>query len=176
MAVRGHVLLLLCLVLAACDKSPPLHLQVGQQLPPLALVDLENRPHALGPAPGKLLMINVWATWCAPCRHELPSLQRLADRLGPEHFQLVGVSVDHDDYVVREFLIERKIRFPSLLDRNLAVANGVFGVRVFPSSFFVAPDGRVVRVIEGWREWDTPAMITEIRALLPTANKVEAGP
>jgi len=165
--------LLLCLILAACDEAPPPpHLRVGEPLPALSLVNLENRPQSLELPAGKLLMINVWATWCAPCRHEMPSLQRLADKLGPERFTLVGISVDHDEHVVREFLIERKIRFPSLLDRNLAMASGVLGLRVFPSSFFVNPDGRVVWVVEGWREWDSPEMLAEIQALLPVEQKL----
>lgn len=165
---RAWGVLWLCLVLVACDEAPPpQHLRVGQPLPTLSLVDLDNRPQTLAPIPGKLLMINVWATWCAPCRHEMPSLQRLADKLGPERFELIGVSVDHDEHVVREFLIERKIRFPSLLDHNLAMASGVLGIRVFPSSFFVTPDGRVARLVEGWREWDSPEILAEIQALLP---------
>lgn len=162
----GAVLLLLCLV--GCDEAQsPLHLKVGEPLPALSLTDLDNKPRALELPAGKLVMINVWATWCAPCRHEMPSLQRLADKLGPERFTLLGISVDHDEHVVREFLIERKIRFPSLLDRNLAMASSVLGIRVFPSSFLVGPDGRVVRVIEGWRDWDSPEMLAEIQALLP---------
>jgi len=149
--MRGWAaLILLGLCLAGCDSSqPPLRLQPGDRVPPLVVVDLDNQPHRLVPAEGKLLAINIWATWCAPCRYELPSLQHLADKLGPERFQLVGVSVDHDDHLVREFLIEREIRFPSLLDRQMAVANGVFGIRAFPSTFFISPDGRLLKVVEG---------------------------
>lgn len=112
-------------------------------------------------------MINVWATWCAPCRHEMPSLQRLADTIGPEKLELVGLSVDHDEHVVREYLNEHKIRFPSYLDRQFASVNGILGVRVFPSTFFLAPDGTLLRVIESWRDWDSPEMLEEIQSLLP---------
>jgi thiol-disulfide isomerase/thioredoxin len=166
---RLSVALLLCLMLAACDDPLPPHLKVkvGEPLPALSLVSLDNHPQKLELPAGKLVMINVWATWCAPCRHEMPSLQRLADALGPERFSLIGISVDHDEHLVREFLIERKITFPSHIDRNLAMASGVLGLRVFPSSFFVGPDGRVVRLVEGERVWDSPEMIADIRALLP---------
>ncbi len=116
-------------------------------------------------------MINVWATWCGPCRHEMPSLQRLADAIGPERFQLVGLSVDHDEHVVREYLIEQKIRFPSYLDRQFASVNGVFGVRVFPSTLFLAPDGTLLKVVESWRDWDSPEMLAEVRKLLPAGDK-----
>lgn len=159
---------IITLLLVACTQSqPPLKIQVGQTVPPLKVQDLDNQPITLQPEPGKLLMINVWATWCAPCRHEMPSLQRLADTLGKERLQLVGLSVDHDEHVVHEFLIERKIRFPSYLDRQFASVNGILGVRVFPSTFFLAPDGTLLKVIESWRDWDSPEMIEDIRKLLP---------
>ena len=155
----------------ACSESKaPLKIQVGQTVPPLSVQDLDNQPVTLQPSPGKLLMINVWATWCASCRHEMPSLQRLVDTLGHDKLELVGLSVDHDEHVVREYLIEQKIHFPSYLDRQFASVNGVLGVRVFPSTFFLAPDGTLLKVIESWREWDKPEIIEEIRKLIPAGE------
>lgn len=159
---------LVLLFLSACTESQaPLKVKTGQIVPPLSVQDLNNQPTTLQSTPGKLLMINVWATWCAPCRHEMPSLQRLADTIGPEKLELVGLSVDHDEHVVREYLNEHKIRFPSYLDRQFASVNGILGVRVFPSTFFLAPDGTLLRVIESWRDWDSPEMLEEIQSLLP---------
>ena len=136
-------------------------------MPPLLVQDLRNQPATLKPSPGKFLMINVWATWCGPCRHEMPGLQRLAKQLGEDRLELVGLSVDMDEHVVREYLIENKITFPSFLDRDLSEVNGVLGLRVFPSTFFVSPDGTLVKVIEGWRDWDAPELIDSIGGLLP---------
>ncbi len=159
---------LLGLGLSACDEpQSSLKVSIGQVVPPLAVQDLNNQPTTLKPKPGKLLMINVWATWCAPCRHEMPSLQRLFNRLGSDRLELVGLSVDMDEHVVREYLIENKIMFPSLLDRNSTVVNGVFGIRVFPSTFFLSPDGTLLKVVEGWRDWESPEIVAEIRGLLP---------
>ena len=161
---------LLSLGLSACDEtSSSLKVRVGQAVPPLAVQDLDNQPTILKPSPDKVLMINIWATWCAPCRHEMPSLQRLANQLGSDNLELVGLSVDMDEHVVREYLIENNIHFPSFLDRNFASANGVFGIRVFPSTFFVASDGTLLKVVEGWRDWDSPEMVAEISGLLPVA-------
>ena len=158
------------LLLSSCEApTPPLKVRVGQRIPPLLVQDLQGQPATLAAVPDKLLMINVWATWCGPCRHEMPSLQQLLVRLGSDRLKLVGLSVDMDDHVVREYLIENKITFPSYLDRNQSEVNGVLGLRLFPSTFFVAPDGRLLKVVEGWREWDTPEMLAEIRALLPPA-------
>jgi thiol-disulfide isomerase/thioredoxin len=169
--VERLFIVVIVLALGACeDAMPPLKVRIGQPVPPLAVQDLHNQPESLKPHPGKLLMINVWATWCGSCRHEMPSLQRLAAQLGTDRLELVGLSVDMDEHVVREYLIENKITFPSFLDRNQRAVNGVLGVRVFPSTFFVGPDGRLVKVIEGWRDWDTPELLDTIGALLPTSS------
>ena len=164
---------LLSLGLMACgEPQSPLKVRIGQKVPLLVVQDLNNQPATLKPAPGKLLMINIWATWCAPCRHEMPSLQRFANQLGSDRLELVGLSVDMDEHVVREYLIENKIKFPSFLDRNFASANGVFGIRVFPSTFFISPDGTLLKVVEGWRDWDAPELVAEIRSLLPASITV----
>jgi hypothetical protein len=100
----------------------------------------------------------------------MPGLQRLAKQLGNDRLELVGLSVDMDEHVVREYLIENKIDFPSFLDRDLSEVNGVLGIRVFPSTFFVSPEGTLVKVVEGWRDWDAPELIESIAALLPPTS------
>lgn len=175
---RWALIILAVLILSACSESrAPLKIKIGQVVPPLSVKDLDNRPVTLKPEPGQLLMINVWATWCSACRHEMPSLQRLAAKFDGEGLRLVGLSVDHDEHIVREYLIENKIHFPTLLDRNFATVNGLFGVRVFPSTFILGPDGTLLKVIEGWREWDSPETVASIRSLLPAAvHKSPPGP
>lgn len=166
--VRWLIAVMLLSALSACEEPlPPLKIRIGESVPPLSVQDLRQQPAILKPSPDRLLMINVWATWCGPCRHEMPSLQRLAQRLGEDRLELVGLSVDGDEHVVREYLIENGITFPSLLDSDLSEVFGVLGVRVYPSTFFVRPDGTLVKVVEGWREWDAPALVESIEALLP---------
>ena len=170
MVARALALVLLSLLpLAACDdaEAPAPRLQVGDTLPPLPVLDLKRQPRTLGPVPGKLLILNLWATWCAPCRQELPSLQRLAAKLDPARFELVLLSVDDDEHLVREFLIDRKMHIASLLDPEMAVADGILGVRLFPSTYFVSPDGRIVSLMEGAREWDSAEIRAEIEAMHP---------
>jgi thiol-disulfide isomerase/thioredoxin len=170
--VRWFIVVLALFALSACEEpAPPLKVRIGQTVPPLSVQDLRNQPASIKPDSDKLLMINIWATWCGPCRHEMPSMQRLLRRLGDDRLELVGLSVDMDEHVVREYLIENKIDFPSFLDRDLSEVNGVLGVRVFPSTFFVSPEGRLVKVIEGWRDWDAPELADSIGALLPSAAR-----
>ena len=168
MAGRALVLILL-VALAGCDdaEAPSPRLQEGDVLPPLPVVDLKGQPQTLRPAPGKLLILNLWATWCAPCREELPSLQRLAAKLDPARFELLLLSVDDDEHLVREFLIDRKVRLASLLDPDMSVADDILGIRAFPSTYFVSPDGRIVALMEGAREWDSAEILAQIEAMRP---------
>ncbi|HEX22841.1 MAG TPA: redoxin domain-containing protein [Chromatiales bacterium] len=169
MVRRALAASLLLVLLAGCgedDVASP-RLQVGDVLPPLSVVDLKGRPLTLRPSPGKLLILNLWATWCAPCREELPSLQRLAAKLDPTRFELLLLSVDDDEHLVREFLIDRKVRLASLLDPGMSVADDILGIRVFPSTYFVSPDGRIVVLMEGAREWDSAEILAQIEAMHP---------
>jgi len=174
--VRAHAVLVAALALTlavlagGCESRhyPPLSIPVGQALPSLALQDLMGKPVTLAPDTGKLLIINIWATWCAPCRHELPSLDRLARLLGPAQASVVGISVDSDSHVLREYLIERKLGFVNYRDDGRQVAEGVLGLHVFPTTLIVGPEGRLLKVEQGWRVWDSAEMVTKIRALIPT--------
>jgi len=160
-------LVLLIPVLVSCEDKSSSWLKVtpGQSFPALILKDLEGKEVSLEPVSGKAQVINVWATWCGPCRYELPSLQRLKSALDNEKFEVIGVSVDSDDYLVREFLIEKKVSYPNFLDVDSIMVNDVLGVRVYPSTYLVRSDGIIEDVIQGWREWDDPELIKKIRQL-----------
>ena len=151
-----------------CEKSslPPLKIEPGQVVPDLKVQDLRGNETTFSLARGKVLILNVWATWCGPCRHEMPSLDRLSKTLDSKRFSVVGLSVDTDDHVVREFLIERKVSFSNYMDPAMEVANQVFGIRAFPSTFVFGPDGRLLEVIEGWREWDNQQMVDKLKNLV----------
>ncbi len=164
------------IVTANCQQSPlpALKIQAGNIVPDIEVQDLKGKKTTLPLATGKIVVLNVWATWCGPCRHEMPSLDRLAAMLDDKHYSVVGLSVDTDDHVVREFLIERKVGFTSYMDPSMHVANEVFGIRAFPSTFVFGPDGRLMEVIEGWREWDTPGMVEKFTRIREKAlNKEE---
>ena len=96
----------------------------------------------------KTLLINFWATWCAPCREEMPYLQRLSERLDPDRFAVIGVSVDDDANLVREFLLQYRIRFPNYLDAGNNLASDRLGLGSYPQTFVVSPDGIIKRRID----------------------------
>lgn len=96
---------------------------------------------------GKTLLINFWATWCAPCRSEMPDLQKLSDSLDAEHFAVIGVSVDNDSNLIREFLLQYKINFRNFQDENFRLASEQLGIETYPETFIVSPQGIITRRI-----------------------------
>lgn len=137
---------------------------VGDPFPDLLLPGLDRPDLAVSELRDRVVVLNVWATWCPPCRRELPSLQRLTEKLDAEQFAVIGLSVDDDDHLPREYLIDRKIELVSYIDRDMAIANGVLGVQVYPDTFIIGRDGTLQARIEGEREWDSPAVIAALEA------------
>lgn len=166
---RPSVLLLLCmsLVLAACGDPPAAPgPRVGESMPALDVPALDGPPVNLADYRGRVLVLNVWATWCAPCREEMPSLQRLSERFPADRFVVVGLTVDEDTNLAREFLLKYGIRFPVLSDPAGAIAEGLLGVSAYPDTFIVAADGTLVERVAGAREWDAAEMVSLLESLL----------
>lgn len=162
------IIILVVSVLPACEDKALAPLNVvasGQSFPDIVVKDLEGNDVSLDSSSGKARVINIWATWCGPCRHELPSLQRLKSKLDDEKFEVIGISVDYDEHLVREFLIEQKVSYPNFLDIDLIIANDVLGVRVYPATYLVGSDGIIEEIIWGWREWDSPELVVKINQL-----------
>ncbi len=162
--LRRWMLVMVVAVAAGCSSSQPPptdSLQLDQPVPDLrlhALVDGQTR--RLSDYRGRLVVLNLWATWCEPCRREMPALQALADRLDPKRFVVVGVSVDDDGHVAREFLLDRQIRFPNFLDPAAAQAGEQLGITLFPYTLLIAPDGRLIQRVPGAREWHADEVVT----------------
>lgn len=165
-------------LIAGCESRhyPPLSIPVGNKIPDLALQSVTGEPVKFSTNTGKLLIINVWATWCGPCRHELPSLDRLAKVLGTNRATVVGISVDSDSHVLREYLIERRLGFTSYRDEGRQIADNLLGIHVFPTTLIVGPEGTLRKVVQGWRTWDSPDMVAELKELLPANPKGQKNP
>lgn len=138
----------------------------GEPFPKLDLPALDGPPLQLGDFRGRVLVLNVWATWCAPCREEMPSLQRLSDRFPSGRLAVVGLTVDEDTNLAREFLLKYGIRFQIASDPAGAVAEGLLGVTGYPDTFIIAPDGTVAERVAGGREWDSDEMVSLLTDLL----------
>jgi len=144
------------MMLLGCEAEPPSP-AVGVQLTEIALPQLDGDSLRLGEFQGKVLVLNFWATWCAPCREEMPALQALSARLDQDRYRVIGVSVDQDLNLVREFVLKYEIDFLQLTDSSMAVASDVLGVSAFPQTLIVDPQGRVQNSIIGSQAWNDPA-------------------
>lgn len=119
---------------------------------------------------GKTLLINFWATWCAPCRSEMPELQKLSDSLDAQRFAVIGISVDEDSNLIREFLLQYKIDFRNFKDQNFRLASEQLGIKTYPETFIVSPRGTITRRISEAISSDQNIM----RQLLEAGDQVRA--
>ena len=113
---------------------------------------------------GKVVLVNFWATWCPPCKEEMPAMQRLHERYRKDGFVLLAISLDADPRVVRPYVAEHRFTFPVGLDSRMEVANA-YGVRALPASFVVDRDGTMAAMAIGPRQWDGAASQALVAAL-----------
>ena len=141
--------------------ATPGEVPVGGLLPEAQLNGLVGTAGKLSSFRGKPLLINVWASWCGPCRDEMGSLQRLFQRFGGKAFNIVGISTDDDQVAAANFLKVSKVSFPNYIDRNLVLEN-MLGANRLPLTILVDDEGRVIKKIAGSRAWDSPEAINLI--------------
>jgi thiol-disulfide isomerase/thioredoxin len=119
------------------------------------LVDLAGRTMRLRDLRGRVVLVNFWATWCAPCREEMPALGTLADELGPRGLTVIGVNYKEAKPGIEAFLKERKLAIPILLDKDGKVAER-YQVYALPATFVVNRRGMLVGTVLGSRDWVGP--------------------
>lgn len=123
----------------------------GKPAPDFALRTLDGRLMRLSHFRGKTVLVNFWATWCAPCRVEMPWLAEFYDRYRNRNFEIVGVAMDEGDHdKVAEFARDTHVGYTILL-KDGAVAASYGGARFLPQSFFVGPDGHILAHMIGMR-------------------------
>jgi len=149
---------------AAAER--PLAPWTGGPTPALALKDLDGQVRDLAGLRGRVVVINFWATWCEPCRDELPSLNRLREHFAGMPFEVLAVDVGEGEARVREFLVKTPVAFPVLLDRDSAALKP-WGVRGLPASFILDPGGQIRYSFLGQRDWADDDVKTAVRSLLP---------
>jgi thiol-disulfide isomerase/thioredoxin len=113
----------------------------GSLAPGFQLVSLKGGEVSLDRLRGKLVILNFWATWCPPCKEEMPLLQDYADK-HPTDTVLLGINFDEQAHVVQDFVDELNLRFTILLDPGGKISD-LYRVRAYPTTFFVGTDGKV---------------------------------
>ena len=165
------------LVLLALLSAPPVTAALDRPLqavssrptaPPLVLPDEEGKKTwRLSELRGKVVLVNFWATWCPPCRKELPSMERLWRQLKDQGLVVLGVNVAEDDNAVFAFSngLETPLTFPLLLDEDGTVTQS-WPVQGLPTTYLVDKQGRIAFGAIGGREFDSPAIVEQVRQLL----------
>jgi cytochrome c biogenesis protein CcmG/thiol:disulfide interchange protein DsbE len=140
---------------------------IGSQAPDFTIKDAAGTPVKLSALRGNVVVLNFWATWCAPCVKEAPELARLNNEFKDRKFRMMAVSVDNDWQVVRDFYKEHNLDMPTFLDPGHAVA-GAYRVTAFPETFIIDGNGSVLKHIVGppASGWDGPQMIASIDTLV----------
>lgn len=164
---------LLALGWTARDQFLPV--EVGTRAPNFRAYDLDGKPVALNELRGQVVLLNIWATWCPPCREEMPSMQRLHKRLGPQGLRIVAVSVDalpgraaagqQQGGDVREFANRFGLDFPIWHDPSAEVQRA-YRTTGIPETFVIDRNGVIVKKVIGATEWDSEANIQLLQRLL----------
>lgn len=155
-------------LLAAVALSPDLRrVEIGGDAPDFEAVNVVTGDTVgIDAFEGEVILLNIWATWCAPCEAEMPSMQRLFDELGPDGLRVVTVSIDTGDPdKVREWIDERELTFTVLHDRTGDIEQ-LYQTTGVPESFIIDRHGVIMKKIIGATEWDHPTQGALFRRLL----------
>ena len=142
----------------------------GGATPPLALRDLQDRTLSLRDLRGKVVVVNFWASWCEPCRDEMPSLERLRAKLGDRRLEVVAVNYGESRARVEEFARRHGLTIPMLLDPDKSTADR-WRARGLPMTFIVDARGRVRYWLFGENDWTGAATLRTLEALLAEAPR-----
>ena len=130
------------------------------------LKNLEGEDVSLSQFRGKYLLINFWATWCAPCKIEMPSLEKLYRQFKSDNFDMIGISNDmFGARVVRPYIKATNLTFPMLLDQRMIVSRQ-FGIVSLPTTILIDPHGIIIGVLQGAEDWSDPETLLYFKNLL----------
>lgn len=155
--MRAFFLMVFCLsalCTGALAKTPG-EVEVGGYLREAPLYGFAGDYRKLSELRGRPLIINVWASWCGPCRAEMGSLERLARRYNGRQFNIIGISTDDDARAAAAFLARAGVSFDNYLDKNLLLEH-MLGANTIPLTLLIDAKGRVLEKVRGSRQWDGP--------------------
>ena len=137
----------------------------GAAAPELSLEDLAGKQHSLAAYKGKVVLVNFWATWCEPCRAEMPSMDRLRGSLEGKPFVIMAVNLAEPLSRIEKFADTTPVRFPLLRDRDGAAAKA-WKAKLLPASFLIGRDGRIRYVAYGEVDWMSEPVRARVNELL----------
>ncbi|MFV1972730.1 MAG: peroxiredoxin family protein [Thiohalobacterales bacterium] len=166
MKILQRIILLLLIAVAGPGLADQTLAPVspGVQAPEFALQDTNGKTHRLSDYRGKPVIINFWATWCPPCREEIPSMNRAWRILENEDIAMLAINMGEDEDTIFIFTADYPADFTILMDRDGAVIEQ-WPVKGLPTTYVVAPDGTIAYRAIGSREWDGEELLEKIRGL-----------
>ena len=130
------------------------------------LKNLDGQEVSLQQFRGKYLLINFWATWCGPCKIEMPSLEKLYRQFKSDNFDMLGISNDmFGERVVRPYVKAKNITFPMLLDQKMVVSRQ-YGIVSLPTTILIDPEGTIIGILQGAENWSNPETLLYFKNLL----------
>ena len=163
-----------CLMFTQLFTSPAIAQTTAPQLlqklsgqppaPEFALPDLDDQITSLSGLKGKVLIVNFWATWCPPCRKEMPSMQRAWEKVKDKDVVLLGIHVGGNTDKVWDFTSSYNITFPILIDKR-GTTSKKWKTIGLPTTYVVDPQGRKIYRAIGGREWDDDKLLAQVLAL-----------
>lgn len=166
MILKRRIIIALLFITVLIGLFTSLTFSADNVAPDFELKDLEGKRVSFKDFKGKVVLLNFWATWCAPCRAEMPSLENLYRSFKGKGLVVIGVSVDNSDNSVRSFVRQKKITFPILLDSKKEVSFDDYGVIGLPVTFLIDQKGIIVEKVFGERQWDSEEIKEKIKRLL----------
>jgi peroxiredoxin len=147
--------------------APDGSVEIDREAPNFQAVDLATRDSvSLEDYRGSVTLVNIWATWCVPCREEMPSMQRLFDSVGTRGFRIAAISIDEGSSEdVAAFARELDLGFDILHDRSGSVER-LYQTTGVPESFLLDRRGKLVKRVIGAHDWSSPANIATVERLL----------
>ncbi|RME43697.1 MAG: hypothetical protein D6795_19050 [Deltaproteobacteria bacterium] len=171
-------LVLIVLIARFTPKEPGLdsgtYPKVGYKAPEFRFPDLSGKIVRLSDFRGSVVVLNFFATWCPPCKQEMPSLQKLHDTLDGEHFKLIVVSEDNDKGALERYLAQNGFRMNVLLDQT-GLAHTLYQITGYPETFILDASGTIVEKYIGPRDWAAPEVLERLRQWIAKASGDESG-
>lgn len=130
------------------------------------LPSLDGRTVQLADLKGKVVVVNFWATWCGPCKEEMPAFERLRQQLDPDRFVLLTITTDLQRAGIKQFLANLNVQLPVLFDEHQDVSQAYL-VRALPTTVFIDRQGTLLGRAVGPREWDAPKAVHALQGLMP---------
>ena len=142
--------------------SPGFAQMPGSKAPDFTLNDISGNKVSLFTFNGNVVILNFWATWCGPCKAEMPSLNNLYLELRNKGLDVVAISIDATEKPVLSFVSQKKLAFPVLMDKNKEVYFDSYAGMGLPETFIIDRKGILIEKLMGEQEWDSPKMKDKI--------------